>query len=169
MRADDELLKDPNAALVVTFEIPGIGSWETIIKIKDMEQAGPSAQEYLTTIFTGDGTMEDAERRRILEAAVTDYPENPYLVSELALLLAQAEDEAQRDPKKALELARRAVELSDKRDVRARSALAAALQANGELEEAARLSEELAKEQPNNPDLQQRAYEFRKAADKAKE
>jgi tetratricopeptide (TPR) repeat protein len=91
------------------------------------------------------GQMASAEDRIAkLREAVERDPENPSLLNELAWMLVDpAGDASVRDPKEALPLARKAVEVSGRRDAGILDTLAVALAANSELKEAVAVQEEI--------------------------
>lgn len=82
----------------------------------------------------------------------------------LAWLYATSEDPKYRNPKRALEHARRAVELSGWREATFIDTLAEALYANGDFDQAVKVQTKALKLDPNNPELQEHMARYRKAA-----
>jgi tetratricopeptide (TPR) repeat protein len=110
----------------------------------------------------------DARRAKRWADAVASYkeaaklaPDDPLLLNSVAWFLVTVDDKTQRDPKRAVELARRAVELTDEGSGAFLDTLAEALHQTGELEEATERAEAAAKLDPQ-PEIRARAERFRK-------
>jgi len=103
---------------------------------------------------------------RVYEQALKLYPDKPRVLSGLAKLLAAADEKKLRDPKRAVQLAREAAKLAEEKDASALDALADALHANGDWDEAARYAKLLAERSPGYREYEKRAKQYEKDAAK---
>jgi tetratricopeptide (TPR) repeat protein len=120
---------------------------EAIASIQEAVRLAPENQQFQRTLDWALGQRKSSrERVAKLRADIEREPENPRLLNDLAWLLVDPVGDASiREPKEALPLARKAVELSGRRDARILDTLAVALAANSELKEAVIVQEEILK------------------------
>jgi rhomboid protease GluP len=98
------------------------------------------------------------------EQALRMDPNDAVSHNNLAWLLATSEDLKFRDPPKALEHARRAVELSGGKEAAFVDTLAEAHYVNGNFQEAVKVQTRALELDPGNPELQEHMARYRKAA-----
>ena len=102
-----------------------------------------------------------ADAIRSYEAAIELAPEDARLLDNTAWFLLTVDDEKQKDPKRAVELATRAVELTEEGSGQYLGTLAEALYQAGDLEGAVSRAEAAAKLDPH-PERKERAERWRK-------
>jgi len=98
------------------------------------------------------------------EQALRMDPKDAITHNNLAWLLATSEDQKFRDPVKALEHARRAVDLSGGKEASFVDTLAEAHYVNGNFQEAVKVQTRALELDPNNSELQEHMARYRKAA-----
>ena len=98
------------------------------------------------------------------EQALRMNPKDAAAHNNLAWLLATSEDPKFRDPAKALEHARRAVDLSGGKEATFIDTLAEAHYVNGNFQEAVKVQARALELDPNNPELREHMARYRKAA-----
>ncbi len=106
-----------------------------------------------------------ADAVKSYEAAIKLAPEDSRLFDSTAWFLLTVDDEKLQDPKRAVELATRAVELTEEKSGQYLGTLAEALHRAGDLEGAANRAEAAAKLDPH-PERKERAERYRKELDK---
>ncbi|MCY3018700.1 MAG: hypothetical protein NTW87_06680 [Planctomycetota bacterium] len=155
---------------MLKFECKGLDTLVAARKLADLPKEKPTLDNLVSRAEEFEKTCKDeAEALRVYEQAAKLYPGKAAVLSNLARLLATAEEKDLRNPKRALPLAREAAKLTDEKNVAVLDALAQVLHANGELAEAARYAQLVSEKNPNNEDLAKRAKKYAKDAKKLKQ
>jgi Flp pilus assembly protein TadD len=94
------------------------------------------------------------------EEALKHHPDDATLLNSFAWFLVTTEEEPRRDPKRAADLARKAVGLTKGQDGSSLDTLAVALHDSGNLEEAARLAGKAAQLSPGQEEIVERARQY---------
>lgn len=150
----------PEAELVVKFSSGGFGDVSGVQKMAELPEHKPSLQSLMQTAFGQERSKDHAGALQVLDAALELYPEDPNLLNNFAWKLVTVEDKTLRDPKRALPLARKAVELTEEREGYILDTLAVALHENGQLKEAAKYAAMAAKLSPEHADVLERAKAY---------
>jgi len=161
----------------VQFDLPGVVKLRGTKRLADIPVAASPAGASRTPARTPARSAEvnahlyaarDARREkrwadaiRSYEEAVKLLPDDARLLNSAAWFMVTVEDEAERKPKRAVELARRAVDLTDESSAAMLDTLAEALHQTGDLEGAVKRAEAAAKLDPR-PEILQRAERFRR-------
>jgi arylsulfatase A-like enzyme/Flp pilus assembly protein TadD len=140
-----------NAAAVRHFEIA-----------TEMQPGNEQAVGALSKIHFANGDVADAIR--VMDRAVEASPDSVLLLMSLAQVLSTARDEARRDGARALELANRAVELSERKNPAALLTLASAVAETGDFTRAVATAEEALELLGNEPKEQALARVIRTQA-----
>lgn len=160
-----DFLNDPDAEVVLRFEAPGLATITAAKKLAGLPRRKASPGVLLSAARAAQTAGRFAEATRKYEEAVELQPEDPTLLNGYAWFLVTVEDKKHRNPKRAVEIARRAVELTDERSGHILDTLAEALHQAGKLEEAVKYATAAAKLM-QHPEIRARAQRFRKELEK---
>ncbi len=137
--------------------------------LKEMEAAlppGAESQAALADLFARQKLYAEAIQH--YEAAIKKKPDFSGALNNLAWLLATCEDPAFRDPARALELAKRAVELSEWKEATFIDTLAEALYASRDYQHAVEIEAKALELSPRDPEFRDHMERYRKAASATK-
>jgi tetratricopeptide (TPR) repeat protein len=161
VRVPDAFLTHKDTELVVRFHCASFGTVEGACKLTDVLGALPDPRLLLSAASGLESTGKHEEALGQLEQAATAYPHNPEVLNRLAWFLLTTSGEKQRNPLRALQLARDAVAASKGKEAHILDTLAAALHANGDLIEALSYAEKAAKLSPDTEEIAARANAYR--------
>jgi tetratricopeptide (TPR) repeat protein len=152
-----------DARFIVRFTAKGFPTMEWSRTLDEIAKADPCPEMALQQA-PREGNAPKA--RRLYEIAFKAYAEDPYVINGLAWGLATwPKDSA--DPVRAVELARKAVALTQRRDANLIDTFAEALLRAGKPAEAQTENEALLKVQPTHAKAKERAARIRAASEKA--
>jgi len=161
VRVPDAFLTRKDAELVVRFRCALFGTAERACKLTDVLGELPDPRLLLSTASSLESAGKHEEALAQLEQAAKAYPHNPEVLNQLAWFLLTTSGEEQRNPLRALQLARDAVAASKGKEGHILDTLAAALHANGDLIEALSYAEKAAKLCPDAEEIAARAKAYR--------
>jgi tetratricopeptide (TPR) repeat protein len=154
--------------VVVKVRNAGVEQLLATKKLADLPREKPSLTALMTKAM-GLAEKDEPGARRVYEQIVKLYPEDPTALNNAAWFLLTAKDEKLRDPRRALPLARKAVELSKEEQGFILDTLAVALHDTGDLPGAVRYSKMAAEKDPQRDEFVQRAKDFEAEAAKKKD
>ena len=173
----EEYAEAKDAEVLVRFELPGVIELRGMKRLADLPvtavsggacAASPGRPARSAEVNAHLYAARDARREKRWADAIGSYeqaikllPDDAKLLNIAAWFMVTVEDEAQRRPKRAVELARRAVELTEEGSAAMLDTLAEALYQTGDLEGAVERAEAAAKLDPR-PKIRERAERFRR-------
>jgi Flp pilus assembly protein TadD len=157
------------ALLVIRFEAPDLGTFEASRPLADLGEQPPSLSSLLNLARKAEEDKKGAEAVAWFEEGLKHYPDDAGLLNSFAWFLVDTSEEPRRDPKRAADLARKAVRLTKEENGNNLDTLAVALHQCGNLEEAARLAGKAAKLSPGQEEIVERARQYQDDAKAGKE
>jgi tetratricopeptide (TPR) repeat protein len=163
-RIPDYFLESEKTELVFTFTGSNMKPIERTYMLNDLpRQIHPPSSVMLRRMATANRFRQYEKTVELSLEAAARYPENALIVNDCAWYLLTIEDERYRDVNTALNLARRAVDLTGGQNGAIIDTLALALFMTGNLEEAVDYQRRAVKLTPGNSQLQDRLEQFESA------
>ena len=152
--------------MVVDYAVAGVCAVTAGMKLSDLKKEALSPGDFWDAALAAEGDNAFDETQACYVEALKLYPRNALLLNGYAWFLLTAKAEKYHDAPKALELAKKAVALSDGDDGMILDTLALALFRTGDLEGAVKHQEKAVEVYGEEPDMVKRLKEFREAFSK---
>jgi tetratricopeptide (TPR) repeat protein len=152
------------AELVVRVSHPQLGTLTGAAPLGPIAAKPPPVSAFRSRADEAMHAGKTARAAELFARMVKLHPEDPVALNSYAWWLLTVEEEAYRSAEDALELARKAVRLTDRRDGAILDTFAKALHDTGELAEAIQCLEEAARLLPANAEVQERLRRYRQEA-----